>query len=172
MRHTLEQISQNLHQPVVVTDSLGKVLWVNEWFTNMCGHQTAELVGKTPGSVLQGPDTSPATIAKIGHAVRNHESFHGTILNYHADGHTYWVDLNISPIKDTKDQLQCFIAIEREIPPPLHDMATICMYCKNYKNPANGDWVGIEKLLTQMMNQPPSHGICPDCMQRAFQESP
>lgn len=170
MRHTLEQISKNLQQPVVVTDSLGQVLWVNQWFTDLCGHRTTELVGKTPDSVLQGPNTSHETVSQIGYAVRNHESFSGTILNYHADGHPYWVDLNISPLKNPDGELEYFIAIEREVATPAPDMTTICMYCKNYKDPANGDWISFEKLLSEIMPNPPSHGICPACTQRALQD--
>ncbi|MFN3238002.1 MAG: PAS domain-containing protein [Pseudomonadales bacterium] len=170
MRHTLEQLSHNIKQPVVVTDPLGQVLWVNEEFTRMCGHRTSDLLGKTPGSILQGPDTSADTVASIRAAVHHQESFNGTILNYHADGHPYWVYLNISPLKDRDGKLQYFMAIEREVPGPSSAMTTICMYCKNYKDPASGTWISYEKFLTAILHNPLSHGICPECAHKALQE--
>lgn len=130
----------------------------------MCGHQTADLVGKTPGRVLQGPNTSPATVQRIRDALDKQESCHENILNYHADGHEYWVDLEITSIKDSNGALEFFIAFEREVAGPDHGMPVICMYCKRYKEPTSNTWESYEELIVKFLKAYPSHGICPDCV--------
>lgn len=170
MQTILRQISESLNQPVVVTDAEGLVLWVNDAFTRMCGHSSEQLNGKRPGTVLQGPGTSAATVERIRQALSQQEAFSGKILNYHADGHDYWVELAITPIKDEQGILRYFIAFEHEIPSPDIDMPSICMYCKAYKDPVAGKWVSYEELLVRVLKTQPSHGICPTCMQRVLEE--
>ncbi|MFN7561215.1 MAG: hypothetical protein ACK5TH_05510, partial [Prosthecobacter sp.] len=41
----------------VLCDPDGRVQWVNDAFTAMCGHRLTELRAKTPGPSLQGRDT-------------------------------------------------------------------------------------------------------------------
>lgn len=170
VQNVLRQICDSLHQPVVVTDADGLVLWVNEGFTHLCGHSGEYLRGKNPGSVLQGPQTSADTVDRMRQTLSRQEPFSGKILNYHADGHAYWVELSITPIKDETGVLQYFIAFEHEIPSPDMDMPSICMYCKAYKDPVAGKWVSYEELLVRVLRTHPSHGICPDCVKRVFEE--
>ena len=170
LEKTLHQISDSLHQPFVVTDPRGAVLWVNEAFTQMCGHSTEQLAGKKPGEVLQGPKTSAATAARISEALRDEKPFSGKILNYHAEGHEYWVELDITPLRDETGALRYFIAFEHEIPTPDIGTPSLCMFCKRYKDQSSGSWISNEEFLIQKLRLHPSHGICPLCVSRCFDE--
>lgn len=162
---TLRQLAENAEQPVVVTDAAGRVRWINDPFVAMCGHAPAELVGRKPGDVLQGPDTCREAVRAISEAVRDGRPFIGEILNYHADGHAYWVHLNIVPIRDADDRLHAFIAFELEIPYPGRDAAVqpICMYCRRMHD-IDGDWIALEEFYLRRMRARLSHGICPRCV--------
>ena len=43
------------------------------------------------------------------------ESFTEEILNYHKDGHTYWIAMNIFPVFDKKGNIVRYMAIQNDI---------------------------------------------------------
>ena len=76
----------------------------------------AEVVGRRPGPLLQGADTDPATVAKIGEHLRRREAFRDVeIVNYAKDGRRYWVSIDIQPVFDAEGRLLRYFAIERDI---------------------------------------------------------
>lgn len=104
-------------ESLVVTDPLGYVEWVNPAFTAMCGYSLEELQGNKPGRLLQGPETDPATVARLREAIRAGQGCRESITNYHKDGSTYRADVRITPIRDDQDHLRWFVAQERKLAP-------------------------------------------------------
>lgn len=51
----------------------------------------------------------------------------------------------------------------------LQSFLPICMYCKKIRNDANY-WEQIESYISKHSNTLFSHGICPDCTEKVFQE--
>ena len=49
---------------------------------------------------LQGPDTDPAVVARLGDALRRHLDITAVIRNYRVDGTSFWNKVSISPIRD------------------------------------------------------------------------
>lgn len=114
--HALERTPRE-HGPdaMVVTTPAGLVEWVNPEFMAMCGHSLADLKGRKPGQLLQGPATDPATVARIRAAVRERRHCRETIVNYHKDGSTYRADVRISPVLDDAGEPLWFVARERVV---------------------------------------------------------
>jgi PAS domain S-box-containing protein len=104
-------------ESLVVTDPAGYVEWVNPAFTTMCGYSLEELQGNKPGSLLQGPDTDPATVARLRAALRAGAACRETITNYHKDGSAYQAEIRITPIRDDEEHLRWFVAQERKLAP-------------------------------------------------------
>lgn len=52
-------------EAIVITDELGNTLWVNKAFEQLSGFTLSEMKGRTPGRLLQGPETDPGSIQKI-----------------------------------------------------------------------------------------------------------
>ncbi|WP_421852787.1 sensor domain-containing diguanylate cyclase [Oricola sp.] len=100
---------------MVFTDTKGLTLWANEAFRRMSGYDISELVGKTPGEVLQGKDTDPNTVSKISKAIKAKQTIRTEILNYSKDGTAYWIDITISPVFDDDGRLTHFMSIERDV---------------------------------------------------------
>ena len=105
-------------ESLVVTDAAGRVEWVNDAFVAMCGHSLAELQGRKPGEVLQGPATDRAAVERIRGALRAGRSCRETLVNYHKDGTTYRADVRISPILNDDGQPLYFVARERKVEAP------------------------------------------------------
>lgn len=100
---------------VIVTDRKGRVEWVNRGFTRMTGFELEEVLGKTPGSVLQGERSAPDTIERLRTAIQAGEAFTEELVNYRKDGIPYWVQIDAQPILDDDGQVTGFMGIERDI---------------------------------------------------------
>jgi two-component system NtrC family sensor kinase len=108
-------VAQKTQNGVIITDAEGCIEWVNEAFTRISGYVLAEIQGKKPGDVLQGPQTDPLTIAQLRSALDTGEPFNQEIYNYKKDGNGYWVALSIAPIYRETGELEGFIAVETDI---------------------------------------------------------
>lgn len=108
-------IAEHAKDAIIVTDPNGLVTWVNKGFERLSGYSLQEMVGKSPGSVLQGKETCPYAVQRISNAIEKQNNIESTILNYHKNGTPYWIDMIITPILDEDDHLNCYIAVERDI---------------------------------------------------------
>ncbi|ERE11432.1 hypothetical protein O166_04940 [Pseudogulbenkiania ferrooxidans EGD-HP2] len=99
----------------LVADKNGLIIFANDGFSKMSGYAADEIIGKKPGHILQGEDTNPDTIRKIGACLREHRPFHGEILNYTKAGKPYWVSLAINPVFDETGSLSNYISIQADI---------------------------------------------------------
>ena len=112
---TLALIAARTDNAVVLTDAAGRVVWVNAGFTRLTGYTLEEMAGRTPGSVLQGRGTDPATVRHIHEQLRRGEGFSVEIQNYGKDGRCYWLAIEVQPIRDESGGLTNFMAIESDI---------------------------------------------------------
>ncbi len=108
-------VAQKTQKGVIITDAEGCIEWVNEGFTRISGYVLAEMQGKKPGDVLQGPQTDPLTIAQLRSALATGVPFNQEIYNYSKDGKGYWVALSIAPIYQETGELEGFIAVQTDI---------------------------------------------------------
>ncbi len=111
----LSYIIQQTPNAIVITDAFGRFEWVNNGFTLNTGYTIDEVKGKTPGSVLQGPETSNDTKLYIREKVQNAQPFTCEIYNYTKAGVGYWLRINSQPIFDKNGNLSQFFAIEEDI---------------------------------------------------------
>jgi PAS domain S-box-containing protein len=100
---------------VIICDKYGKIEWVNNSFEKITGYKLAEVIGKSPGSVLQGEESNPETIKYLRSQIEAGESFNCEILNYSKSKHKYWVRIQGQPLKDKNGELLKYFAIEEDI---------------------------------------------------------
>ena len=111
----LALVAARTDNAVIVTDAQGRIEWANEGFTRLTGWELAEVIGRTPGSFLQGPASDPATVSLMGRSLRECKSVKTEILNYHRSGRTYWTALEIQPILNDAGEVVNFMAIESDV---------------------------------------------------------
>ncbi len=111
----LSLVADKTDNGVVITDAKGMIEWVNKGFTRITGYELAEVVGLKPGSFLQGERTNPETRQYIREQLALGNHFEVEILNYAKDGRTYWVNTQISPIKNAAGAIESFIAIQLDV---------------------------------------------------------
>ncbi|WP_053333676.1 ATP-binding protein [Gemmatimonas phototrophica] len=110
----LAMVAQRTSNAVVLTDAKRRITWANEGFTRLTGWELQEVVGQSPGSVLQAPDTDPEAIARMRRAMDAGESVRVTLLNRTKQGKPYWLDLSIEPLR-VGDELTGFVAVESDV---------------------------------------------------------
>jgi PAS domain S-box-containing protein len=113
-RQELEKLSLVVNMTsnaIILTSKEGLVEWVNEGFTRTTGYTLEEVLGKKPGSFLQGPDTDPATVQRIREKLHSKQPFTEEILNYTKQGEPYWLSLNITPSLDQNGNILKFVGI-------------------------------------------------------------
>lgn len=106
---------QGPDEAAVLTDAAGFVQWVNSAFTRICGFTRDELRGRKPGSMLQGKLTDPAAVSRLREAILTGTPCREELINYHKDGHPYWVAIAISPLLGPDGAPRGFMAIESEL---------------------------------------------------------
>ena len=98
---------------LVIIGAQGKALWVNQAFARMCGYNVQELLGRDVEGLLQGPRTDQTAQARMKMAVAGGRSCTEEILNYHKDGHPYWVRLMLNPLSGPDGVVRGFLAVEQ-----------------------------------------------------------
>jgi PAS domain S-box-containing protein len=100
---------------VIICDSQGRIEWCNEGFTRITGYSIDEARGRTPGSLLQGPESDPAVVGRMRVALREGRGFREEILNYRKDRQAYWIQVDCQPLNDGLGRITGFMAIESDI---------------------------------------------------------
>jgi len=111
----LSYVASRTGNAVIITDALGKIEWVNESFERISGWLKSEVLGKKPGSFLQGEQTDPATVGRIKEALKSQEPIQFELLNYNRQRQPYWIEAEIRPVFDKGGVLINYIAVEADV---------------------------------------------------------
>ena len=110
----LQVLAGNSFDSILITDSSaeGKIVYANEAFEKLTGHDPSSVIGKTP-RILQGPGTDEKAIAMLSNALKSGERFEGKAINYKKDGTPFIMHWRVLPIK-VGNKITAWVAIQRE----------------------------------------------------------
>lgn len=108
-------VANKTDNSVIITDPQGLIEYVNPGFTNLTGYTMEEVIGRKPGSFLQGPQTDPSTVARVRSKLASCEPFYEEILNYTKNGTPYWISLAINPVFGDDGKVKRFVSIQANI---------------------------------------------------------
>ena len=111
----LSLVVNSTDSAVMITDAAGHIEYANPAFARISGYDPAEVVGRKPGHLLQGPGTDPQTVAFMRDRIAAGRGFEAEVLNYSRDHKPYWLALEVRPVRDDAGRLTNFIAIERDV---------------------------------------------------------
>lgn len=109
------EIMNKISNPVIISDEVGLITWINPAFTKVTGFTSEEVLGRNHLSMLHGRKTSTVLVNKLYEAVINEESVNVDLLNHDKFDREYWVSLNLSPIFDAHGKLECYISVQNDI---------------------------------------------------------
>ncbi|MEM8893400.1 MAG: PAS domain-containing protein [Bacteroidota bacterium] len=111
----LSLVASKTDNAVIITNKDGLIEWVNEGFEKITEYKFDEVIGRKPGTFLQGEETKPEQVRAIREGLDTQKPFTAEIYNYSKSGKGYWLALSITPIFDNENNLEKFIAIESDI---------------------------------------------------------
>ncbi|MFN4838959.1 MAG: PAS domain S-box protein [Phycisphaerales bacterium] len=111
----LSMIAERTSNSVIITDTERRIVWVNEAFTRVTGYTLAEVLGHSPGELLQCERSDPRAIEHMRRAIRAQEPCRTEIINRSKSGEYYVLDIEIQPLFDSAGKLTGFMAIESDI---------------------------------------------------------
>jgi PAS domain S-box-containing protein len=114
----LQLFSQMAHQTeygIIVTDSTGKIEWVNEAYETITGYSLQECYEQKPGHFLKGKETDRKTADYVSAEIKKGQPVTAELLNYTKSGDTFWSKLNISPLKNSNGDIHHFIALQEDV---------------------------------------------------------
>ena len=110
----LSVVASSTESFVIIADPDGHIEWVNPSFQKRTGYVLSEVVGRKPGSFLQGPGTDSVAVDELRTGLAEQRSCEGELLNYTKDGSAYWVSYQITPIFDEEGALLQFISVQTD----------------------------------------------------------
>ncbi|MGE5436434.1 MAG: PAS domain S-box protein [Syntrophothermus sp.] len=113
----LNKLSHAINQSpntIVITDNKGTIEYVNPKFTEVTGYEYEEVYGLNP-KIMQSGITGQEVYKELWKTILSGKEWHGSLLNKKKDGELYWEKINISPVKDSDENITHFIAIKEDI---------------------------------------------------------
>ncbi|MFT7004668.1 MAG: PAS domain S-box-containing protein [Sulfurimonas sp.] len=92
------------------TDLKGKITFANRKFCEISGYKIDELVGSNH-NIIRHPDMPKIIFAKMWESIQGGQSWNGLVKNIRKDGLYYWVDTEIIPVRNDKQELTGYIAV-------------------------------------------------------------
>ena len=116
MKRLLEASMEESFNSVVITEAGPgyPIIYVNPAFCELTGYGPHEITGKSP-SILQGPKTDAEVLKRLNQNVADGELFHGRAINYRKDGSEFMMEWKIAPIRNEKDEITHYLAIQRKV---------------------------------------------------------
>ena len=99
---------------VMVTDTEGTIVWVNEAFTHISGYSASEAIGQTPRLLKSGVQ-DPSHYEQLWATIRDRRIWRGEIVDRRKDGSLYTVWQTITPILDESGTITHFVAVHEDV---------------------------------------------------------
>ena len=116
MKKMLEQSMEESFNSIIITTAEEgyPIVYVNPAFCEMTGYGPHEVMGKSP-SILQGPETDRNVTEQLEDDLAAGRLFHCRAINYTRDGEPFLMEWKIVPIKNDKEEVTHYLAIQRNV---------------------------------------------------------
>lgn len=99
---------------IVITDTNGRITYVNPKFTEITGYTKEETLGQNP-KILKSGEWSREKYADLWKTISAGKQWRGEFHNKKKNNELFWESASISPIKDYKNVIISYIAIKEDI---------------------------------------------------------
>lgn len=113
----LQQLSRAVEQSpssILITDTDGRIEYVNPRFTQLTGYSLEEVRGKNP-RFLQSGQTAPETYLQLWEALTHGKEFRCEFVNKKKNGDLYYESAILSPIIDSHGVVTHYLAVNEDI---------------------------------------------------------
>ncbi len=101
-------------ESIVITDTQGRIQYVNPAFTRMTGYGAREVIGKNP-RLLKSDRQDSGFYRELWSTILAGQVWHGELINRRKDGTSFVEKMTIAPVRDAAGAITNFIAIKQDI---------------------------------------------------------
>ncbi|GMV60005.1 MAG: hypothetical protein AMXMBFR72_30980 [Betaproteobacteria bacterium] len=102
--HRLAMVASRTEHIVIILDTVGRIEWVNEAFVRHSGYTLSEVRGKVTHTLMEGPDTDPAVIARVADAIVRGAPCKVDLVLYDRKGERRFHEVEGQPMYDERDR--------------------------------------------------------------------
>jgi PAS domain S-box-containing protein len=97
------------------TDTTGKIVYGNDYFTEISGYKESELIGQ-PHNILRHPDMPKAIFYLMWEYLKNGRNIMAVVKNLAKNGNHYWVTTDFDIKRDRSGNVRHYIAFRQAAP--------------------------------------------------------
>lgn len=113
--HLFKSALNSAADGVEITDSAGRIEWVNQAFLQLTGYTEAEVIGRTPGELLKSGAQDQPFYQQMWETILSGKVWRSELVNRRKDGSRYNQMLSIAPVIAADGSIRNFIAIIKDI---------------------------------------------------------
>jgi len=113
-RRLLESTIEQAAEVVLITDTDGKIQYVNPVFENITGFSKDEAIGSTP-RLLKSGQHGKEFYRDLWDSLNSGKSWKGRLINKKKDGTLYNEDTICFPVRDSAGRIANFVSVKRDI---------------------------------------------------------
>ncbi len=113
----LRMMSQAVEQSpasIVITDTAGDILYVNQKFAEATGYAPEEVIGRNP-RILKSGLTPQREYRRLWETITAGRVWHGEFRNRKKSGEKFWEYAAVSPIMDAEGRILYYLAVKEDI---------------------------------------------------------
>jgi PAS domain S-box-containing protein len=110
----LESAVEQSRSAILITDFVGKIVYVNKAFTETTGYLKTEVLGKN-AKILDSGHKTAEKHQQLWQKIIDGKHWSGQLYNKKKDGSCYWGTTDISPIRDRNGKTDHFLTINQDI---------------------------------------------------------
>ncbi len=113
-RHLLASAIEQVAEVIVVTDSDGRIQYVNPAFEAVTGYGRDEVIGGNP-RILKSGKHDAEFYRNLWETITRGETWRGRLVNKRKDGTLFTEEASISPVMTERGEIVAFVAAKRDI---------------------------------------------------------
>jgi len=110
----LEAVLDQLAESVLITDSAGRILYVNEAFEQLTGYRREEVLGKNPKLLKSGYHTKEF-YRQFWQQILAGIPYRGYFVNRRKDGSLYTEEKIVTPVRNSSGEVAYLVATSRDV---------------------------------------------------------
>ena len=111
---TLSQAVEQAPVSIIITDTDGKIEYVNHSFELTTGYTFAEIKGENP-RILKSGNTPVSVYKDLWHAISSGKAWEGEIQNRKKNGELYWEYGHFAPVIDEYGVIRHYLTTKEDI---------------------------------------------------------
>jgi len=100
------------------TDRKGKIVYVNDYFSEISKYNEVELVG-APHNIVRHPDMPKIVFKIMWNSIQNNRNITAVVKNLAKDGKHYWIITDFDIQKDANNEIKNYVAYRWAVSPKI-----------------------------------------------------